>query len=239
MDCDIVVTRQKLRSAAKAILNKECLMEEVIHDIQKCSISIDNAWSSLEYAINNLSGSKLKGRVGISSSKYIYLEVPIVHEIGMMIIDIMGTALDSKSIFFSKPYRQTDIPIIDLPPSNEHDIGVHLALSQDLNHKFIGQTFTISIGTLNYYKKDDCQHYFTKNSESAMSEHDHSNQVDSDEHDEYQSEPKMCEHKLFGFQGSIDVQTVFTLDINILNIPNDFQLPKDMGIPVAIAGWKT
>ena len=94
MECDILVTRGKLKSAAEALLKKECLVEEVIADINRCGIPIEEAWRTIQAAFRGLQCSRLKGRVGFDpKSNHLHIEVPILEQIAQIITDIIGNTI--------------------------------------------------------------------------------------------------------------------------------------------------
>lgn len=94
MECDLFVTRGKLKSAVQNVLQKELMMEEVVSDINRCGIPIEDAWNALQDAFGALQCCKLKGRVGRKSTTgQLYIEIPIAEELSQIVIDIIGNVL--------------------------------------------------------------------------------------------------------------------------------------------------
>ena len=94
MECDLFITQGKLKAVTQAILQKELLIEEVIADINRCGIPIEQAWSSLQDAFGTLQCCKLKGRIGRkSSTSQLYIEIPIAEELSQLVIDVMGNVV--------------------------------------------------------------------------------------------------------------------------------------------------
>lgn len=94
MECDILVTRGKLKSAAEALLKKECLLEEVIADIDRCGIPTEEAWKTVQAAFRGLQCSRLKGRVVFDDvTNHLRIEVPILEQVAQIVTDVMGRTI--------------------------------------------------------------------------------------------------------------------------------------------------
>ena len=157
MECDLFITQGKLKAAAEALFKKEALLEEVISDINRCGISTELAWSSLQKAFSGLQSSKLTGRVGQSrATNQLYIEIPIADEIAQIVIDVMGNAISEAPPGLSASDNQSTFlppkPKGHTPRSVEPrvlSIGTpRIGLKREVSREFEGSTFRVSLGDL-------------------------------------------------------------------------------------------
>lgn len=92
MECDLEILHHKLEQISRAILTKECMLEEVLLDIQGCGYGWEETWEALRKACSGLKCSRLKGRVGAEGEK-VFLEVPILSDLASLIAEVMAGAL--------------------------------------------------------------------------------------------------------------------------------------------------
>uniref|UniRef100_A0A6C0CGT1 Uncharacterized protein n=1 Tax=viral metagenome TaxID=1070528 RepID=A0A6C0CGT1_9ZZZZ len=131
MECDLAIFQSKLRQISGAILTKECMLEEVLLDIQSCGHSWNETWEALRKACSQLKCSKLKGRVG-SEENQVFLEVPILSDIATLIVEVMAGALG-----------------VNPEPKREIILVRRQCLSlSEANREMVGSTIEVSLGSI-------------------------------------------------------------------------------------------
>lgn len=100
MECDLDIFESKIKEVSRAILTKECTLEDVLTDIKECGFGLKQAWNALEKACQNFKCSKLKGRIGLTrgpNDQQCYVELMILNDIANLVLDVMSTALSKAS----------------------------------------------------------------------------------------------------------------------------------------------
>jgi hypothetical protein len=142
MSCDAQVVRGKIAKIAQHILAKECMIEEVIEDIDSCNVPTSQIWYGLHNAIAKLSSCKLKGRIKNDSFGH-YVTIPIIMEFATMIADFLGPVESQADDAFFPQRKENKTPAIITP--------LHIQGGRHLN--IAGRTegeVTISIGDLSF-----------------------------------------------------------------------------------------
>jgi hypothetical protein len=138
MECDLEILGSKLKQISQAILTKECMLEEVLLDIQSCRYDWDETWEVLRKACGQLRCSKLKGRVA-SIGDTVFLEVPILSDLASLIAEVMSGAL---GVLHEK---QKETNKDSYPERIAMSSKQYLALPE-ANRSFIGQVIEVSLG---------------------------------------------------------------------------------------------
>ena len=140
MECDLEITRGKLRSAAEALFKKECLLEEVVAGIKRCETTTWQAWGALQHAFSGMQCGNIKGRVGSG-----YIEIPLLDGMAAMVVDVIGVSLD---------FDSDEMPFL---PPKPHQGAIAKVLKRrhvDVQSMYkglnVGDEVNISIGNLEY-----------------------------------------------------------------------------------------
>lgn len=124
MECDLDIFESKVKEISRAILTKECTLEDVLTDIKECGFGLKQSWEALEKACVNLKCSKLKGRVGVRGDQC-YLEVMILSDVASLVLDVMTASLSKASTEQISSFFTSKAPEVvpRVPDSKERDDG--------------------------------------------------------------------------------------------------------------------
>lgn len=143
MSCDALIIRGKVGQIARHILAKECMIEEVISDIDECGLDTNQLWLALQYAIASLSTCRLKGRIKTIQGG-VYITIPVVTEFATTCADILGPIEKQGDTSFFPPAEADKEPAI-LTPLEVQD-GRHLSIAAGRTN---GEVM-ISVGDLTF-----------------------------------------------------------------------------------------
>jgi hypothetical protein len=180
MECDLDIFESKMQDVARALLKKECTLEDVLTDIKECGFGLKQSWEALEKSCRNLRCSKIKGRVGVRDS-VCYIEVMLLTYIGELVLDVMSASLRKSSEESISNFFTSKIPkVVPKADRDKHNLleeivlvphqkvsKVHLHLDSFIiekmhlllpleNQKFEGSELEVSLGPLSLDLVEKC-----------------------------------------------------------------------------------